>query len=170
MSPLDACHPIIVLTSFCSISGSDLLENTLPDEPSWRVEDSARLADLVAKHGVDLIDVSAGGVHHLQELRLTAQGRSKAYQAYLSEYIRKAVEGRVLVTAVGGITTGTLAEEVLQNGSADAVFVGRYMTKNPGAVWQFAEELGVVISQANQIEWGFLGRGVGRKKAEATKL
>ena len=117
-----------------------------------------------------MIDVSSGGVHHLQELRLTAQGRSKAYQAYLSEHIRQAVQGRVLVGAVGGITTGHLAEEVLQNGSADVVFVGRYLTKNPGAVWQFAEELGVVISVANQIEWGFLGRGVGRKKAAATKL
>lgn len=146
-----------------------MLEHTLPDEPSWTVEDSAKLAILVAEHGVDLIDVSSGGIHPLQELGLVAKTSTKAFQAYLSEHIRQAVQGKILVSTVGGITSGALAEEVLQNGSADVVFVGRYLTKNPGAVWQFAEELGVVISQPNQIEWGFLGRGVGRKKAIAAE-
>ena len=152
-----------------SISGSDLLENTLPDEPSWTVEDSARLASLVSEHGIDLIDVSSGGVHHLQELPLASKNNTKAYQAYLSAHIRRAVQGKVLVSVVGGITNGQLAEELLQNGSADVALVGRHLQKNPGAVWQFAEDLGVVITQANQIEWGFLGRGVGRKKAEAAQ-
>ncbi|GJE94786.1 NADH:flavin oxidoreductase/NADH oxidase [Phanerochaete sordida] len=152
---------------FVRISGSDLLESTLPDEPSWRVEDSARLANIVADHGVDLIDISAGGVHPLQEVRLIKQdGRHAAYQAYLADHVRKAVEGKILVSAVGGIKDGRVAEEVLANGWADVCFVGRHFTKNPGAVWQFAEDLGVVIAQAHQIEWGFLGRGVGRKRID----
>ena len=72
------------------------------------------------------------------------------------------MNGKILVGTVGGINNGHLAEEVLDNGSADVVFVGRHFQKNPGAVWQFAEELGVVITQAHQIEWGYIGRGVGR--------
>lgn len=159
-----------MLTFSFRISGSDLLENTLPDEPSWRVEDSARLANIVAEHGVDLIDVSSGGVHHLQELGLKGkEGQHPAYQAPLADYIRKAVNGKILVATVGGIRNGKIAEEVLDNGWADVCFVGRHFQKNPGAVWQFAEDLGIVISQAHQIEWGFIGRGVGRKKVEAAK-
>ena len=143
-----------------------MLENTLPDEPSWRVEDSARLAILVAEHGVDLIDVSAGGAHPLQELRLRQEGASPAYQAYLSEHIKAAAKGKVLVSAVGGIRNGQVAQDVLANNQADTVFVGRYFQKQPGAVWQFADDLGVSIFNAHQIEWGFFGRGVGRTKAQ----
>ena len=42
--------------------------------------------------------------------------------------------------------------------------VGRAFLKNPGLVWQFAEDLGVEITVAHQFEWGFKGRGkAGRK-------
>lgn len=154
-----------------------MLEHTLPNEPSWKVEDTIRLATLLADHGLDLIDISSGGVHPMQELALAPKGSvpkalsiiegkstSQAYQSYLAAQVREGVAGKVLVAAVGGINTGHVAAEVLDSGSADVVFVGRHFTKNPGAVWQFAEELGVVVSQALQIEWGFLGRGVGRKR------
>ena len=44
-------------------------------------------------------------------------------------------------------------------GQADVVFVGRQFQKNPGTVWAFADELGVTLTVAHQIEWGFKGRG-----------
>ena len=47
----------------------------------------------------------------------------------------------------------------VDEGKADVIFVGRAFQKNPGMVWQFAEDLGVQIKVANQIEWAFLGRG-----------
>ena len=31
--------------------------------------------------------------------------------------------------------------------------------KNPGLVWTFADELDVTLELANQIGWGFKGRG-----------
>ncbi len=44
------------------------------------------------------------------------------------------------------------------------MFVGRQFQKNPATVWAFAEDLGVKITVAHQIEWGFAGRGkVGRR-------
>ncbi len=52
----------------------------------------------------------------------------------------------------------------LVQGQADVVFVGRQFQKNPATVWAFAEDLGVKITVAHQIEWGFGGRGkVGRR-------
>ena len=47
---------------------------------------------------------------------------------------------------------------VCLKGKADVVFVGRLFQKNPGVVWSFADDLGVDIRQAGQIEWGFRGR------------
>ena len=35
----------------------------------------------------------------------------------------------------------------------DVIFVGRQFQKNPGQVWAMAEELGVEIYVAHQIEW-----------------
>ncbi len=72
---------------------------------------------------------------------------------------------KIIVGAVGGINNGKLAQRILDEGKADVVFVGRLFQKNPGAVWQFAEDLGVRITAAHQIEWAFFGRGVGRAKA-----
>lgn len=39
---------------------------------------------------------------------------------------------KILVGAVGMITTGTVAQEILDKGQADAVLVGRAFQKNPG--------------------------------------
>ena len=140
----------------CSISASDRLENVLPDQPSWRIEDSIRLAHLLAEHGVDVLDVSAAGIHPQQEL--PPKG-TEAYQAYLSHAIKQSVGDKLIVTAVGGIANGKTAQAQLDNGSADAIFVGRQFQKDPGTVWTFAEQLGVHIYVANQIGWGFFGRG-----------
>ncbi|KAG2363014.1 hypothetical protein BDR07DRAFT_1609092 [Suillus spraguei] len=63
-------------------------------------------------------------------------------------------------------TDGKIAQEVLNKGQADVVFVGRFFQKNPASVWAFASDLGVTIKIANQIVWGFGGRGVGHKKID----
>jgi len=37
------------------------LEESAADEPSWKIEDTVRIAPILAEHGVDLLDVSGGG-------------------------------------------------------------------------------------------------------------
>ena len=44
---------------FLRISGTDWLEESLPNEPSWTSRDTARLAPILFEHGVDLLDVSS---------------------------------------------------------------------------------------------------------------
>ncbi|OJT11632.1 hypothetical protein TRAPUB_11860 [Trametes pubescens] len=140
---------------FLRLSATDWLEKVLPDEPSWRIEDSIRLSELVAAHGIDLIDVSSGGTDSRQKIEFVAP----AYQAHFAEAIKKALEDRVLVGAVGGIRTGTVAQEVLDKGQTDVVLAGTAFLKNSAAVMQFAEDLGVDIKLPNQIDWVFDGRG-----------
>ncbi|KAA1477919.1 FMN-linked oxidoreductase [Dentipellis sp. KUC8613] len=138
---------------FLRISATDWLEEIMPDEPSWRLEDTVRLTGYLAKHGVDLLDVSSGGTHPAQRI-----GPTDAHQVPFSEAVKKAHGDKILVGAVGGIKTGTRAQQILQAGQADVAFAGRMFQKNPGLVWSFAEDLGVEINKALQIEWVFHGQ------------
>ena len=46
---------------FLRISATDWLEH-LPDTQSWTLDDTIKLAEVIADLGVDLLDVSSGGV------------------------------------------------------------------------------------------------------------
>ncbi|TFY52411.1 hypothetical protein EVG20_g10561 [Dentipellis fragilis] len=147
---------------FLRISASDLLEESQPNTPSWTSDDTVRLAGLLAEHGVDLLDVSSGGLSTAQDIKMPP---GVAYQAHFSEAVKRAHGNKILVGAVGAISTGTIAQGVLDKGQADVAFVGRTFQKNPGTVWAFAEELGVDIRVTRQTEWAFKGPGYAPKKA-----
>ncbi|RSL98967.1 NADPH dehydrogenase afvA [Fusarium ambrosium] len=144
---------------FVRISATDYFEfdEKLKQEfpESWTVDQSAKLVPLLADRGVDLIDVSSGGIHRKSAIPIKP---GDGYQVHLAQAIKKAAGDKVLVSAVGGIKTGTLAEEVLQS-SIDVVMAGRWFQQNPSLVDAFARELGVEVKMANQIGWGFRGRG-----------
>ncbi len=135
------------------MSGTEWMEEVAPDKPQWRVEDTARLAHILADHGVDLLDVSSGGINARQRIK-----RGEAYQAHLAGEVKKSVGNKLLVSAVGTLGTGAVAQKVLDNGWADVILIGRQFLKNPGLVWAMSEELGVEINLAKQIGWGFTPR------------
>lgn len=141
---------------FVRISATDWLENN-PDFPeSWTVEQSAKLAVLLAERGVDLLDVSSGGQHPAAKYHAA---NSSNPQWEFAKEIKKAVGETLHVAAVGGIKEGKQAEGILTEGTQlDAVLVGRHFQKNPGLVWQMAEDLDIAIYLASQIGWGFGGR------------
>jgi len=91
------------------------------------------------------------------------------YQAPFSEAVKKALKEagkeHVRVGAVGMITSGVQAEQLLEEGETDAVLVARAFQKNPGLVWEWAGELSVEVRMANQIGWGFGQRAGGGVKA-----
>lgn len=152
---------------FLRISATDWLENEEGME-SWRVEDTVRLATILAEKGVDLLDVSSGGLHPKQKIK-TGPG----YQAVSTKWflvlifeltifqpfakaVKEKVGDKLAVGTVGSITSGKQANQLLEEG-LDLAIVGRLFQKNPGLVWTFADELGVQVKVANQIGWGFGG-------------
>ncbi|KAI6019994.1 hypothetical protein F5J12DRAFT_890284 [Pisolithus orientalis] len=125
----------------------DAVRNVIPD-------DMPLFFSILADHGVDFLDISTGG----NSPKAVVVRKAVAFQAPFAEAVKKAVGDRILVDAVGSISNGHIALEVLDEGQADVVSVGRQFQKNPASVWAFASDLGVAAKFAHQIEWSFAGR------------
>lgn len=153
---------------FLRISATDWLEDEDGME-SWKVEDTIRLAEIIAPMGVDLIDVSSGGLSPKQNVKTGPGYQSVSFvvrpveNAFadnlqpFAKAIKERLGDKIAVGTVGSITTGKQANQLLEEG-LDLAICGRMFQKNPSLVWTFAEELGVQINIANQIRWGFGGR------------
>lgn len=89
-----------------------------------RIDDSVKVAQLLKENGVDLIDCSSGGVVENQQVIM-----DKNYQVPFAAQIKK--EANIATGAVGLITDAVQAEEILQAGKADLIFLGREMLRNP---------------------------------------
>ncbi|KAF7940414.1 uncharacterized protein EAE98_000541 [Botrytis deweyae] len=136
---------------FFRVSGSEWLEHLAP-EPSWDIQESIKLAKILATRGVDVLDVSSGGNDPRQKIK-----GGPGYQAPFARQIKLAVGDSLLVGTVGSITSGVQANDLLKDNGLDMIFIGRMFQKNPGLVWTFADELDVDTKVANQIQWGFGG-------------
>jgi len=148
---------------FLRISATDWLDGQKEEFPeSWTEADTVKLAPLLAERGVDLLDVSSGGMHPSQKIK-----GGPGYQAPFANAVKAKVGDKMAVGTVGSITNGKQANDLLENGGLDVAFVGRFFQKEPGLVWRFAEETATEIVVANQIGWGFGGRAGGKKRSEA---
>ncbi len=100
--------------------------------------EAAIVADWSVAHGGDLIDVSSGGLVAHQKIEV-----HPGYQVPLAGHVRQG--GRIPVTAVGLITAAEQAEQVLVEGSADAIFAGREWLRDPHFGLRAAHELDASI-------------------------
>lgn len=132
---------------FLRISATDWLEDEPSIPSSWKVEDTVRLAEVLAGMGVDLLDVSSGGLHPKQKVKA-----GPGYQAPFAKAVKEKLGDKLAAGTVGTITSGKQANQLLEEG-LDLAIAGRMFQKNPALVWQFAEEMGVQINVANQIRW-----------------
>lgn len=99
---------------------------------------AARTPGLLAQVGVDVIDVSSGGL--TEETRRITVPRGLGFQVGFAERIRK--EAGVVTQAVGMIVDGPQAEEILASGAADLVAIGRAALEDPYWPRRAAEQLG----------------------------
>jgi 2,4-dienoyl-CoA reductase-like NADH-dependent reductase (Old Yellow Enzyme family) len=121
------------LPLFVRISATDWAEG------GWNPEESIALARQLGPKGVDLVDVSSGGL--LPHVHVPV---GPGYQAPFAERIRR--EANVATGAVGMITEPEQAEEVLQAGKADLIIIARELLRD--AYWPIhaAQSLGEVVS------------------------
>ncbi|MFF5724550.1 NADH:flavin oxidoreductase/NADH oxidase [[Kitasatospora] papulosa] len=124
------------LPLFFRISATDwLTENADDPREGWTGDDTVRLARELLAHGVDLLDVSTGGL--APKARIPVE---PGYQVPFAERVRK--ETGLPVGAVGLITDPVQAEKILADGSADAVLLGRELLRDPYFARNAARALG----------------------------
>lgn len=90
------------------------------------------------EQGVDLIDCSSGGI------AMVPVNTYPGYQVPAAELLREHLG--VKTGAVGLIETGRQAEEILQNGRADIVLIGREFLKDPFWPRTAADNLNVAVA------------------------
>lgn len=115
---------------FVRISATDWVES------GWDLAQSIAFAKQLKEVGIDLIDCSSGGT--AAHVQIPA---GPGYQVPFAAAIRD--QAQIFTGAVGIITSGAQAEKILQEGEADALFIGRELLRDPYFPLHAAKELGV---------------------------
>ncbi|MDP2877873.1 MAG: NADH:flavin oxidoreductase/NADH oxidase [Holophaga sp.] len=105
-------------------------------EGGWTIEESIALCQELRGLGVDLIDVSTGGMVPRATMPI-----SPGFQVPFAQRIR--AEAGLPTGAVGLITQPQQAEAILAQGQADLVLLGRELLRDPRWPLRAAVELGV---------------------------
>ncbi len=104
-----------------------------------RAEDLVKVVKLAKEAGVDIIDVSTGGVVNV------VPNAFPGYQIKYAEYIKEYADIPVMA---GGLLTEVMhIEEILSNNRADMVYIGRELLRNPNFPQHAAYKLN------DNIEW-----------------
>jgi 2,4-dienoyl-CoA reductase-like NADH-dependent reductase (Old Yellow Enzyme family) len=117
------------LPVFVRISATDWAEG------GWDADQSVVLAARLKDLGVDLIDVSSGGL--VPKARIPV---GKGYQVPLARKIRD--EAQVMTGAVGLIIETEHANEIVTGGDGDLVFIARELLREPYWALKAQQELG----------------------------
>jgi 2,4-dienoyl-CoA reductase-like NADH-dependent reductase (Old Yellow Enzyme family) len=103
---------------FVRISATDWVDG------GWDIEQSVELAKRLKVLGVDLIDVSSGGMVPYARIPM-----AKGYQVPFARRIREGADIRT--GAVGLITEPHHADEIVTGGDANMVFIARELLREP---------------------------------------
>ncbi len=101
----------------------------------WDVAQTAIVARWAADHGADVMDISSGGL--VAHQRITT---GPGYQVPFAREVRR--DAGVMVSAVGEITSGAQAEQILADGDVDVITAGREWLRDPHFALRAAAELG----------------------------
>ncbi|MGG4490157.1 NADPH dehydrogenase NamA [Metabacillus idriensis] len=138
---IDAVNEIWDGPLFVRVSATDYHPEGLDQE------DYVEYCSWMKEQGVDLIDVSSGAL---------VPADIKVFPGYQVKFAERIREGAGIDTgAVGLITTGTQAEEILGNGRADLIFLARTLLRDPYWPRTAAEELGAEIEAPKQYARGW---------------
>lgn len=122
------------LPLFVRLSATDWAEG------GWNIEESIKLSSILKGKGVDLIDTSSGGMVHNAKITV-----APGYMVPFADRIKN--ESRILTGTVGLITQAQQAEDILQEGQADLIFIARESLRNPYFAINAAKELN------DEVEW-----------------
>ncbi|BDP41836.1 oxidoreductase [Deinococcus aetherius] len=103
----------------------------------WDLDQTVALANLLRFEGVDVLDVSSGGLTPVQQIT-----PGPLYQTPFAARVRREVPD-LLTMAVGMIDTPAQAEGILHEGAADLVALARAFLRDPHWPQRAAREFGL---------------------------
>ena len=103
----------------------------------WDVPQTVALSKLLKYEGVDVLDISSGGLTTAQQIEV-----GPGYQVPFAAEVSRA-ETEIAVMSVGLIETAQQAEAILQAGDADLIALGRPFLRDPHWTQRAARELGL---------------------------
>jgi 2,4-dienoyl-CoA reductase-like NADH-dependent reductase (Old Yellow Enzyme family) len=106
-------------------------------------DDQVVVARALRARGVDLVDCSSGGTVASAQIKL-----GPGYQVPFAAKIRR--QAGIPTAAVGLITTPELADEIVRNGRADLVALGRELLRHPYWALDAAQALGREVQRPRQ--------------------
>jgi len=139
---IDAVNGVWTKPLFVRISAHDYTDGGMT--PELYVE----MATWMKQQGVDLIDVSSGA---LVPAKIPV---FPGYQVKFAETIKQ--QAKIATGAVGLITSPLHAEEILQNGRADMIFLARELLRDPYWAFRASKELGAEIEVPIPYERGWV--------------
>jgi 2,4-dienoyl-CoA reductase-like NADH-dependent reductase (Old Yellow Enzyme family) len=104
-------------------------------DKGWDIEQSVALSQELKTLGVDVIDCSSGGI--IPGVHIPTK---PGYQTQFAERIRR--ETGIFTGAVGLITSPEQADQIIRDGVADFVLLGRELLRNPYWPHLAAKQLG----------------------------
>ncbi|RJF73469.1 NADH:flavin oxidoreductase/NADH oxidase [Deinococcus cavernae] len=119
------------LPIFVRVSATDWAEG------GWDIAQTTELARLLRYEGVDVLDVSTGGLTPAQQIT-----PGPLYQTPFAAHIKREVPDLQVMT-VGMIDTPQQAEGILQAGDADLIALARPFLRDPHWTQRAARELGL---------------------------
>lgn len=107
------------------------------DPQGLAIGDTVRLASELKKAGIDVIDTSSGGING--PIARANIPQHPGHQVAFAAEIRR--EAEIATMAVGLIVDGAQAEEIVADGSADLVALGRELLADPAFAYRAARAL-----------------------------
>jgi len=109
--------------------GFRVVGEEMPLGSGLRLEDTVRIATRLEEAGVDLIHVSIGNVGPSLPVVLGPMAKDWGFNVYSAAAVKRAVD--IPVITVGRITDPVLANQIVRDGNADLVAMGRASLADP---------------------------------------
>ena len=109
----------------------------------WNADETVELCRLLKQLGVDLVDVSSAGLVPSAKIPV-----GPGFQTGFATRVRE--EADIPTAAVGLITSPAQADQIIRNGQADIVLLGREILRNPYWPLGAAQTLGQTVSSPLQ--------------------
>jgi NADPH2 dehydrogenase len=119
------------------ITGNDWVDGGLT------VDDAVSTAKALKEAGLDYIDISSGNI--IPDARLSS---APGYNVPFAERVRR--ECGLPTRVVGLIAGAKQADDIVAQGKADMVALGRAFLDNPHWAWHAAQELGAEVARPPQ--------------------